>query len=76
MVDLSRASYRRMWQNLVWATGYNVLAVPVAAGVLAFAGVVLSPAAGAVLMSASTIVVALNAQLLRRMKLNPSEVRS
>ncbi|MET3721660.1 MULTISPECIES: copper-translocating P-type ATPase [unclassified Arthrobacter] len=75
MLDLSRASYRKMWQNLVWATGYNVLSVPLAAGVLAFAGVVLSPAAGAVLMSVSTIVVALNAQLLRRVKLNPSEVR-
>lgn len=75
MVDLSRASYRKMWQNLVWATGYNILSVPLAAGVLAFAGVVLSPAAGAVLMSASTIVVALNAQLLRRLKLNPSGVR-
>ncbi|CCQ44927.1 copper-translocating P-type ATPase [Pseudarthrobacter siccitolerans] len=75
MVDLSRASYRKMWQNLVWATGYNVLSVPLAAGVLAFAGVVLSPAAGAVLMSVSTIVVALNAQLLRRIRLNPSEVR-
>lgn len=75
MVDLSRASYRKMWQNLVWATGYNVISVPLAAGVLAFAGVVLSPAAGAVLMSASTIVVALNAQLLRRVKLNPSQLR-
>ncbi|APX03576.1 copper-translocating P-type ATPase [Arthrobacter sp. QXT-31] len=75
MVDLSRASYRKMWQNLVWATGYNIIAVPLAAGVLAFAGVVLSPAAGAVLMSASTIVVALNAQLLRRVKLNPAQVR-
>ena len=75
MVDLSRASYRKMWQNLVWATGYNVLSVPLAAGVLAFAGVVLSPAAGAVLMSASTIVVALNAQLLRRVKLNPAQSR-
>ena len=75
MVDLSRASYRKMWQNLVWATGYNIISVPLAAGVLAFAGVVLSPAAGAVLMSASTIVVALNAQLLRRVKLNPAEVR-
>ncbi|MDQ1059958.1 Cu2+-exporting ATPase [Arthrobacter globiformis] len=72
MVDLSRASYRKMWQNLVWATGYNVISVPLAAGVLAFAGVMLSPAAGAVLMSVSTIVVALNAQLLRRVKLNPS----
>ncbi|MCT9624806.1 heavy metal translocating P-type ATPase [Pseudarthrobacter equi] len=75
MVDLSRASYAKMWQNLIWATGYNVLAVPLAAGVLAFAGVVLSPAAGAVLMSVSTIVVALNAQLLRRVKLNPSQAR-
>jgi Cu2+-exporting ATPase len=75
MVDLSRASYRKMWQNLVWATGYNILSVPLAAGVLAFAGVVLSPAAGAVLMSVSTIVVALNAQLLRRVRLNPSKVR-
>jgi hypothetical protein len=52
--------------------GYNVISVPLAAGVLAFAGVTLSPAAGAVLMSVSTIVVALNAQLLRRVKLNPS----
>ncbi|WP_281445069.1 HAD-IC family P-type ATPase, partial [Paenarthrobacter nicotinovorans] len=75
MVDLSRASYTKMWQNLVWATGYNVIAVPLAAGVLAFAGIILSPAAGAVLMSVSTIVVALNAQLLRRVKLNPSQVR-
>ena len=63
---------RKMWQNLVWATGYNVISVPLAAGVLAFAGVTLSPAAGAVLMSVSTIVVALNTQLLRRVKLNPS----
>ncbi|MFJ5956230.1 copper-translocating P-type ATPase [Paenarthrobacter sp. NPDC092416] len=75
MVDLSRASYTKMWQNLVWATGYNAIAVPLAAGVLAFAGIVLSPAAGAVLMSISTIVVALNAQLLRRVKLNPAQVR-
>ncbi len=75
MLDLSRASYRKMWQNLIWATGYNIISVPLAAGVLAFAGVVLSPAAGAVLMSVSTIVVALNAQLLRRLKLNPTQVR-
>lgn len=75
MVDLSRASYRKMWQNLVWATGYNIISVPLAAGVLAFAGVMLSPAAGAMLMSVSTIVVALNAQLLRRVKLNPAQVR-
>lgn len=74
MIDLSRASYRKMIQNLVWATGYNILAVPLAAGVLAFAGFVLSPAAGAVLMSLSTIVVALNAQLLRRIDLSPERI--
>ncbi|SDL01088.1 Cu2+-exporting ATPase [Arthrobacter sp. ov407] len=74
MLDLSKASYRKMWQNLVWATGYNIISVPLAAGVLAFAGIVLSPAAGAVMMSASTIVVALNAQLLRRLKLDPAAV--
>lgn len=73
MLDLSKASYRKMWQNLVWATGYNIISVPLAAGVLAFAGIVLSPAAGAVMMSASTIVVALNAQLLRRLKLHPAD---
>lgn len=71
MIDLSRASYRKMIQNLVWAAGYNVLAVPLAAGVLAPIGFVLSPAVGAVLMSLSTIVVALNAQLLRRVELDP-----
>ena len=74
MLGLSRASYRKMLQNLGWATGYNLLAVPVAAGVLAWAGVTLAPAVGAVLMSASTIVVALNAQLLRRVDLRPTEV--
>ncbi|GAA1337569.1 copper-translocating P-type ATPase [Arthrobacter roseus] len=74
MIDLSRASYRKMIQNLIWAAGYNVVAVPLAAGVLAFAGFVLSPAVGAVLMSISTIVVALNAQLLRRTNLDPSSI--
>jgi Cu2+-exporting ATPase len=69
VIRLSRASYRKMVQNLVWAAGYNVVAIPVAAGVLAWAGVTLAPAVGAVLMSASTIVVALNAQLLRRLRL-------
>jgi Cu2+-exporting ATPase len=58
-----------MIQNLVWAAGYNVVAIPLAAGALAWAGVTLPPAVGAVLMSASTIVVALNAQLLRRLDL-------
>ena len=74
MIDLSRASYRKMIQNLVWAAGYNVVAVPLAAGVLAPIGFVLSPAVGAILMSASTIVVALNAQLLRRIDLNPERL--
>jgi Cu2+-exporting ATPase len=66
ILDLSRLSYRKMIQNLAWASGYNIVAIPLAAGVLAKWGVVLSPAAGAVLMSASTVIVALNAQLLRR----------
>jgi Cu2+-exporting ATPase len=67
--SLSRASYRKMVQNLGWATGYNVIAIPVAAGALAFADITLTPAMGAVAMSLSTIVVALNAQLLRGVKL-------
>jgi Cu2+-exporting ATPase len=65
VIELSRASYRKMIQNLFWATGYNVVALPLAAGVLAPLGVVLAPAVGALLMSASTVVVAINAQLLR-----------
>lgn len=69
VVELSRATYRKMLQNLAWAVGYNIIALPLAAGVLAWAGVILSPAVGAVLMSLSTIIVALNAQLLRRLKL-------
>jgi Cu2+-exporting ATPase len=73
VIRLSQASYRKMLQNLGWATGYNLLAVPIAAGVLAWAGVTLAPAVGAILMSASTIMVALNAQLLRRLDLRPSE---
>ncbi|MGN9777663.1 heavy metal translocating P-type ATPase [Micromonospora sp. H33] len=71
VIRLSRASYRKMIQNLAWAAGYNVVAIPLAAGVLAWAGISLSPAVGAVLMSVSTIVVALNAQLLRRVRLTP-----
>jgi Cu2+-exporting ATPase len=74
VLQLSRAGYRKMLQNLGWATGYNLLAVPVAAGVLAWAGITLAPAVGAVLMSASTIVVALNAQLLRRVDLRPNQL--
>ncbi|PYO95037.1 MAG: heavy metal translocating P-type ATPase, partial [Gemmatimonadetes bacterium] len=64
IVELARATYRKMVQNLWWATGYNAVAIPLAAGVLARAGILLSPAVGAVLMSVSTVVVALNAQLL------------
>lgn len=75
VIRLSRASYRKMLQNLVWAAGYNIVAIPLAAGVLAPIGIVLSPAIGAVLMSASTIVVALNAQLLRGLDLRPEADR-
>ncbi len=69
IVALSRASYRKMMQNLWWAAGYNIFAIPLAAGLLAPVGFVLSPAIGAVLMSLSTVIVAVNAQLLRRAKL-------
>ncbi|MDQ3752296.1 MAG: copper-translocating P-type ATPase [Actinomycetota bacterium] len=69
VIRLSKASYRKMVQNLLWATGYNAAAIPLAAGVLAWAGITLAPAVGALLMSVSTIVVALNAQLLRRLDL-------
>jgi len=69
VIRLSRASYRKMVENLVWATGYNVAAIPLAAGVLAGYGIILPPALGALLMSASTVIVALNAQLLRRLRL-------
>jgi Cu2+-exporting ATPase len=71
VIELSRASYRKMTQNLWWAAGYNLLAVPLAAGVLAPIGFVLPVEVGALLMSASTVVVALNAQLLRRLDLRP-----
>ena len=69
ILALSRASYRKMIQNLWWAAGYNIVAIPLAAGVLAARGIVLSPAVGAVLMSTSTVIVAINAQLLRRARL-------
>jgi P-type Cu2+ transporter len=71
---LSAAAYRKMVQNLWWAAGYNLAAIPLAAGVLAFAGIVMPMAVGAMLMSASTVVVALNAQLLRRVDLRPEAV--
>jgi Cu2+-exporting ATPase len=70
VIELSRASYRKMIQNLVWATGYNVVALPLAAGVLAPFGILLSPAVGALFMSLSTVIVAINAQLLRRQPLS------
>ncbi len=69
IIALSRASYRKMMQNLWWAAGYNIVAIPLAAGVLATRGILLPPALAAVLMSASTVIVAINAQLLRRAKL-------
>ncbi len=69
VVELSRASYRKMIQNLWWAAGYNIVALPLAAGVLAPVGILLSPAVGALLMSLSTVIVAINAQLLRRVQL-------
>jgi len=66
LILFGAATHRKMIQNLLWAVGYNVVAIPLAAGVLASAGIVLSPAIGALLMSASTVVVAINAQLLRK----------
>jgi Cu2+-exporting ATPase len=71
VITLSHASYRKMIQNLIWAAGYNIAAIPLAAGVLAPIGFVLPPSVGAALMSLSTIVVAANAQLLRRLDLRP-----
>jgi Cu2+-exporting ATPase len=70
IVELSRATYRKMIQNLWWAAGYNIIALPLAAGVLAPLGILLSPAVGALLMSLSTVIVAINAQLLRRVELS------
>jgi Cu2+-exporting ATPase len=71
VIKLSKATYRKMQQNLWWAAGYNLVAVPLAAGVLAPIGFVMPMSVGALLMSASTVVVALNAQLLRRLDLRP-----
>jgi Cu2+-exporting ATPase len=65
ILDLARATYRKMVQNLAWATGYNAVAIPLAAGVLYSYGVLLSPAMGAALMSLSTVIVAINAKFLR-----------
>jgi Cu2+-exporting ATPase len=69
IVSLSHATYRKMIQNLWWAAGYNVFAIPLAAGALSSRGILLTPALGAVLMSASTVIVAVNAQLLRRARI-------
>ncbi|WP_423751796.1 copper-translocating P-type ATPase [Salinirarus marinus] len=74
LVKLSKASYRKMQENIVWAAGYNVFALPLAAGVLAPIGILLSPAVGALLMSLSTVIVAVNAQLLRRVDLSIPEL--
>jgi Cu2+-exporting ATPase len=74
VIELSRAGYRKMKQNLWWAAGYNLISVPLAAGVLAPIGFVMPMSLGAVLMSVSTVVVALNAQLLRRLDLRPDTV--
>nr|WP_197282726.1 heavy metal translocating P-type ATPase [Gordonia sp. HS-NH1] len=74
VIELSRAGYRKMRQNLWWAAGYNLVSVPLAAGILAPVGFVLPMSVGAILMSASTVVVALNAQLLRRLDLRPGSV--
>jgi len=65
IIRLSKATYRKMIQNLIWATGYNVIALPLAAGVLINQGIVISPALGAVLMSLSTVIVAINARFLK-----------
>jgi Cu2+-exporting ATPase len=73
VITLSRATYRKMRQNLAWAAGYNIVSIPLAAGALAWAGITLAPAVGAILMSLSTIVVALNAQTLRRVQLRPHD---
>ena len=70
-IELSRATYRKMVQNLVWATGYNLVAIPVAMGLLVPWGIDLPMAVGAIAMSLSTIIVAANAQLLRRVRLRP-----
>ena len=66
VIRLSQLNHRKTVQNLVWASGYNVVALPLAAGILAPVGIVLSPAVGALLMSLSTVIVAVNAQLMKR----------
>ena len=65
LIQFGKATYKKMIQNLIWATGYNIVALPLAAGVLYKSGILLNPSAGAVLMSASTVVVAINASMLK-----------
>jgi Cu2+-exporting ATPase len=72
VLRLTRATYGKFIQNLAWATGYNVVAIPLAAGAAAGAGILLSPAVGAVLMSVSTVIVAINAMTLRRVAIGPA----
>ena len=69
IINLSKMTYTKMIQNLWWAAGYNIVALPLAAGVLAFKGILLDPAIAAVLMSVSTVIVSINATMLRRKKL-------
>ncbi|MCE5213359.1 MAG: heavy metal translocating P-type ATPase, partial [Methanobacterium sp.] len=69
VIRLAKSTYRKMVQNLLWGTGYNVFAIPVAAGVLFAYGIILTPAAGAILMSASTIIVAINSRFLKIYKI-------
>jgi len=76
VITLSVASYRKMIQNLVWAAGYNLISLPLAAGVLAWAGINMAPAIAALLMSLSTIIVAANAQLLRRVDLRSTAIEA
>ncbi len=73
VITSSHATYTKMRQNLVWATGHNVIAIPLAAGAFSWAGLTMPPAIAAIAMSLSTIVVAANAQLLRRVSLNPED---
>jgi Cu2+-exporting ATPase len=65
LIDLGKLTYKKMIQNLLWASGYNIIAIPLAAGILYSAGIVISPALGAVLMSLSTVIVAVNAKLIK-----------
>ncbi len=73
LIRFGRTTYRKMVQNLIWATGYNVVAIPLAAGALMWAGIVISPAVGALLMSLSTVIVAINARFLKVKKESAEE---